>query len=128
METEQRKGRFNFSGMITGLIILSVCFKFFSYTDLVYGWGVSPLAPLVAGDFNGDGRDDLAGINSSQKVYYSVDLATWQNIPAALIQLAVGDFNGDGRTDLAGINSSGEIYYTVDLATWQNILLPLDPY
>jgi hypothetical protein len=82
-----------------------------------YNLGSSPLSIAVAvGDFNGDGRADLAVLNSSTSnvsvllgngdgtfrasVNYAANGPTW---------LAVGDFNGDGKADLAiantGINS-----------------------
>jgi hypothetical protein len=45
------------------------------------------LTQLVVGDFNGDGRSDLAGINSGY-IYYTTDLVHWTNIPGLLTQLA----------------------------------------
>ena len=67
---------------------------------------------LVAGDFNGDGRTDLAVANDGSndvsvllgngdgtfqpQVTYAVGTG-----PAALV---AGDFTGDGRTDLAVAN------------------------
>ena len=67
---------------------------------------------LVAGDFTGDGRTDLAVAN-----FYANDVSvllgngdgTFQNQmtvpggdgPSAIV---AGDFNGDGRTDLAVAN------------------------
>jgi len=74
---------------------------------------------LVGGDFNVDGRDDLAGVNSAGRIYYSLDLASWVNIPETLTQLAVGDLNNDGRDNLVGTTSTGSIFYTLDLANWQ---------
>ncbi|MBK8509997.1 MAG: hypothetical protein IPL51_15570 [Candidatus Competibacteraceae bacterium] len=72
-------------------------------------------------DFNGDGRADLAGVNSAGGIYYTTDLSHWNNIPGALSRLVAGDLNGDGRADLAGVNSAGGIYYTTDLSRWNNI-------
>ena len=79
--------------------------------------GSEPVA-MVAGDFNGDGREDLAvadfGSNEvdvlmSQgqgRLAPPVPYSVGQN-PAAL---ATGDFNGDGRTDLAVANgTSGDV-------------------
>ena len=66
----------------------------------------------MAGDFNGDGRTDLAVANNGSN-YVSVLLGngdgTFQNQvryaagtnPSSIV---AGDFNGDGRTDLAVAN------------------------
>lgn len=81
---------------------------------------------LVAGDFNGDGIDDLAELTSDGGIYYTTNFTTWQNIPGQLHKLVAGDFNGDGRSDLAGTTDSGQIFYTTNLATWQNLPGALD--
>jgi hypothetical protein len=75
----------------------------------------------VAGDFNGDGKADLAGLNSNGAIYYSTNLTTWYNIPGALSRLVTGDFNGDGKADLAGLNSKGASYYTTNCSVWTPI-------
>ncbi|HEX5754589.1 MAG TPA: FG-GAP-like repeat-containing protein [Archangium sp.] len=56
----------------------------------------------TAGDFDGDGRDDLATVQS-----FSWDVRVWRSGPEALSlpegptgPLAQGDFNGDGKMDL----------------------------
>jgi hypothetical protein len=43
---------------------------------------------LVVGDFNGDGRADLAGLNSAGHIYYPTNLSTWSQIPGRLSRLA----------------------------------------
>ena len=66
----------------------------------------------MAGDFNGDGRTDLAVANAGTNdvsVLLGHGDGTFQDQvryaagtgPAALV---AGDFNGDGRTDLAVAN------------------------
>jgi len=80
--------------------------------QVTYGVGSEPVG-LVAGDFNRDGRTDLATANYGEndvsvllgngdgtfqtQVTYAVGSG-----PAALVS---GDFTGDGRTDLAIANS-----------------------
>ncbi len=77
-----------------------------------FGVGFQPRSVAV-GDFNGDGRQDLAVANVS---FHSVGLflgngdGTFQAplyFPASSFPgfVAVGDFNGDGRPDLVVANS-----------------------
>ncbi len=75
----------------------------------------------IHSDFDGDGRDDLAGLNSAGAIYYSTNLTGWTRILGTLSRLVAGDFDGDRKADLAGVNSAGAIYYTTDLTTWHNI-------
>ena len=80
---------------------------FLPYTDYLIG----TFGQLVAGDFNGDGKADVAVGNGGSTVSvllgngdgtlaHAVDYATG-NQPAAV---AAGDFNGDGELDLAVVN------------------------
>jgi hypothetical protein len=77
-------------------------------TTLPFIVGPSPTSPVVA-DFNGDGKQDLAVVTTSQNGTVSVLLNRGfssfatpvnYNVPGASA-LAVGDFNGDGQPDLA---------------------------
>ena len=82
-------------------------------TQVTYAVGSYPVA-LVTGDFNGDGRTDLAVANNGGTTPCRCCWATatarssprsptrWGTIPDAIV---AGDFNGDGRTDLAVANS-----------------------
>jgi hypothetical protein len=97
---------------------------------------VAPLAPLPAGiaavftgDFNGDGKTDLAQFTKDGRWLVSLNTSviggattygapelwdTWS--PASMWrQLFVGDFNGDGKTDVAGLSISGDWYVGLSL-------------
>lgn len=69
--------------------------------------GGSGLLAVTAGDFNGDGKPDLAVIGSAVDVLLGNGDGTFQaptSYPVANNQnpsIAVGDFNGDGKPDLA---------------------------
>lgn len=62
---------------------------------------------MAVGDFNGDGRLDLAGVNSAVDVVVLLgngtgfDPAVHYPAPDRPAAVAVADFNGDGRLDLA---------------------------
>ncbi|MGW2399885.1 FG-GAP repeat domain-containing protein [Kitasatospora sp. NPDC001664] len=75
---------------------------------------------LAAGDFNGDGKQDVAGIdaNDSLKLYTGTGggyvsggsamlggNGTWAGFKA----LTAGDFNGDGKQDIAGIDANDSL-------------------
>ncbi len=82
---------------------------------LNYAEGAAPRA-VVAGDFNGDGKPDLAAANEADATV-TVRLGNGDGTfgapfafgtaagPAALV---TGDFNGDGRLDLAVANSAAD--------------------
>jgi len=85
-------------------------------------WAATPGVQIVAGDFNGDGRTDLAAFGGagwgSIPVAFSngngtfnvvndavASFPTWAATPG--VQVVTGDFNGDGRTDLAAFGGAG---------------------
>lgn len=88
--------------------------------NVKFDFGPSPLAAAIyqsfTGDFNGDGRDDVAGFTvnghwlvglaGSNSTFTSSPWAQW-SIPLTWHRLFVGDFNGDGRDDVAGMSTGG---------------------
>jgi hypothetical protein len=82
------------------------------FTSPAFGVGTTPVAQAV-GDFNGDGKLDLAVVNQTSNTVSvllgkgdgtfgpKTDFATG----TAPRGIAVGDFNGDGKLDLAVANS-----------------------
>ena len=83
---------------------------------------VTMTSPVVTGDLNDDGNADIAGIDTSGKVWYTTDLSTWTDIPGrTLAKIATGDVNGDGNDDIVGVDASGSIWYTANLSTWISI-------
>ncbi|GAA3449753.1 FG-GAP-like repeat-containing protein [Dactylosporangium matsuzakiense] len=76
---------------------------------------------IVAGDFNGDGKVDIAGIdaNNDLKLYpgngagslVGPGSAMWPTggLWAGFKHIEAGDFNGDGKVDVAGIDANNDI-------------------
>jgi hypothetical protein len=89
--------------------------KSVSFNSSTFATGQEPYA-LVSGDFNGDGKLDLAVANvTAQTVSILLGKGDGtfqtQNTYAAgyaPIALAVGDFNGDGKLDLAVANGGNQ--------------------
>ena len=86
-------------------------FQFSSPTN--YPVGSSP-GQVVVGDFNGDGRQDLAVLNTGDQTISlllgngdgTFQPAKSQATSSTATGLAAGDFNGDGKLDLALANGS----------------------
>ncbi|MGW2226625.1 FG-GAP repeat protein [Streptomyces formicae] len=77
--------------------------------ERVEGWHFAGPAALTAGDFDGDGGDDLAFSYKGMEVSGTQVMSrasgawksTWSTGDSTNSALAAGDFDGDGTTDLA---------------------------
>ncbi len=77
-----------------------------------FGTGITPFS-VATGDFNGDGKPDLATANSTgNSVSVLLGNGTFGAktdfaMGSGPYSVAVGDFSGDGKTDLATANNGG---------------------
>ena len=71
---------------------------------------------VKSGDFNGDGRSDVAFLNNAGEWWVGLSDSTqfgqflwtrWDVGTTTFSDVSVGDFNGDGRDDLLGMDSNG---------------------
>ncbi|HEY4355924.1 MAG TPA: FG-GAP-like repeat-containing protein, partial [Acidobacteriaceae bacterium] len=80
--------------------------------------GVNYIAGLVVGDFNHDGKLDIAAAGVGVGIYFGNGDGTFNTIPTtyslthAAVSMTTGDFNGDGILDIAVATGDGS---TVDV-------------
>ncbi|HJZ60347.1 MAG TPA: FG-GAP-like repeat-containing protein [Gemmataceae bacterium] len=87
-----------------------------TFTTGASGTGTLTGNRLVTGDFDGDGKQDFAGLdrnNGRILAYYGNGNGTFSgpfttNV-AAPVDIVAGDFNGDGLTDVAVAEGKGEV-------------------
>ena len=116
--TKARRGPFNLGMLLLGsLLVVDAVWaqrevSFIARRDFRVG---APPQSVTVGDFNGDGRQDLAtaslGANSVSILLGQGD-GTFQAAPDVGVgarprSVTVGDFNGDGQQDLATANVQG---------------------
>lgn len=83
------------------------------------------VATVFTGDWNGDGRTDIARITDAGVLYYVSTGGGWSNLgtlnnfgiaagytDTEVFPLFVGDWNGDGKTDIGRVWSQGVVFYT----------------
>ncbi|MBV1691747.1 VCBS repeat-containing protein [Novosphingobium sp. G106] len=107
-----------------------------AFANLPTSWHVAG-----AGDFNGDGRDDLVWRNDNGSFtswlgqpnggFVSNDANAWNNVPTSWHVAGTGDFNGDGRDDLVWRNDNGSFtswlgqpnggFVSNDANAWNNV-------
>ncbi|MDZ7622683.1 MAG: tectonin domain-containing protein [Candidatus Competibacteraceae bacterium] len=82
----------------------------------------SPALWFAGGDFNGDGKADLAGVNGAGHIYTTTDRSTWTRTRHFGPVRVAGDFAHHGKAHLAlGQEQVGAIWYTTNRSTWTHI-------
>ncbi|WP_307795612.1 FG-GAP-like repeat-containing protein [Actinacidiphila acididurans] len=89
--------------------------------NLVPGTAFAGYQAVPTGDFNGDGRTDVAGVDASGTLWWwagdgNGGLSTAQQLAPGTSFAAYGhtftaDVNGDGATDFVGLDSSGVAHW-----------------
>jgi uncharacterized protein (TIGR03437 family) len=119
-------GDFNGDGktdLAIGVAATSAELIFSGYVDVLLGKGDGTFQPgvtypslgdgdssIVTGDFNGDGKPDLAVVAADVSVLFGKGDGTFPttaDYPASPSVIAVGSFTGDGRMDLAAATGNG---------------------
>ncbi|MCA8986603.1 MAG: cadherin domain-containing protein, partial [Planctomycetaceae bacterium] len=110
-------------GMVNLLAIRSVGLHFENSNWATWSFGAS-LDKIVAGDFNGDGRTDVAGIVDGSQLVVGASTGTGFNLStqrtdaslANYVDVSVGDANGDRRDDIYGRDVTTGDWYRLSQA------------
>jgi hypothetical protein len=84
----------------------------------------NPTNHLAAGDFDGDGTDDLFLATGASWYYSPGGAREWRYLsgnPAPLSFLRFGDFDGDGRTDVVGVNAGELLVSWGGVSNWERL-------
>lgn len=90
----------------------------------------TPIRQMVAGDFNGDGKDDLFYADGSSWYLSDKGKGDFQKINSSSIatsQLRFGDFDGDGKMDVFSTNGSQWKYSQGGKSQWVNLQTSSQP-
>jgi len=99
----------NLNGEIRGQILFTTASQVGSVNDQVL------LVQVVSGDFDpARAGHELAGLSEDGRVFISMDLVTWIEIPGRFLSLVKGDFDGDGVDDIGGLSEEGGFMFTTD--------------
>ncbi len=120
--------------------------------NIIYGYPFLPLGkndgytnnniyPIIAGDWNGEGKSDFARVGNDGVYFYTSSGIGWNGYPSLPLgknngngfpdnnnyPIITGDWNGDGKTDFARVGNDG-IYFKVSTGSgWQEADYPSLP-
>jgi hypothetical protein len=78
---------------------------------------------FLVGDFNNDGRDDIAAQSAAGDWWVALSTGTsfttsnWGRWSGSWTKFVTGDFNGDGRADIAGLDTAGGWHFGLSSGT-----------
>src|SRR5262249_35626644 len=89
-----------------------------------------PTIGFGAGDFDGDGAEDLFMVTGAAWYYKPAGQTEWRFIngqPEKISDLLIGDFDADGRTDVITLRESAWIVSWGGRSKWETCIDVTDP-